>query len=452
MTTSLLDGDWQQRLAEIASKYEVPGAALGIALGDDTLEVAYGATSVDTGVEIRTDTLFEIGSISKVWAATVVMALVDAGKLDLDTPAAIYLPEFQLADADATRQVTVRHLLTHTSGIEGDFFRGFGLGDDCLKRFVAALADLPPVGATWSYCNAGINVAARVVERVSGQAWDTALKDLVFSPLGLTHTVTLAEEALAHTLALGHVRGADDLAKLAPPVMFRSHSPGGGIVSSVGDVLRFARMHLAGGVASDGTRVLGAETVAAMQEHQVAPPSPYLDFDGQGLGWQRFHSLSADLIGQDGYTWGQRAYLRLVPNKNMAVVLLTNSGYSRDLYRDLIGEVLGDLAGVEMPQPRKAPDTPVEIDVTPYVGTYRSHGVSIEVWSERRGARMRKTQDLSDIGVPESVQEYDLVPIHEGLYLVREPDSTTWQPVTFHSLDDGPPYVFFGGRATRKVS
>ena len=94
----------------------------------------------DTGVEATTDSVFQIGSITKVWTATVAMQLVDEGLLDLDAPVADVLPELRLADPDVAKRVTMRHLLTHTSGIDGDVFTDTGRGDDCLEKYVAQLA------------------------------------------------------------------------------------------------------------------------------------------------------------------------------------------------------------------------------------------------------------------------------------------------------------------------
>ena len=125
---------------------------------DELVEAAYGVLNKDTGVEATTDSVFQIGSISKVWTATVVMQLVDEGLLDLDAPISEVLPELRLADPDVTKQVTMRHLLTHTSGIDGDVFTDTGRGDDCIEKYVAQLDEVAqnhPLGATWSYCNSG---------------------------------------------------------------------------------------------------------------------------------------------------------------------------------------------------------------------------------------------------------------------------------------------------------
>ncbi len=109
--------------------------------------------------------------MSKVWTATLAMQLVDEGKLDLDAPVADVLPELRLADAEVAKTVTMRHLLNHTSGIDGDVFTDTGRGDDCVEKYVALLSEQKqnhPLGATWSYCNAGFVLAGRVIEKLTG--------------------------------------------------------------------------------------------------------------------------------------------------------------------------------------------------------------------------------------------------------------------------------------------
>src|SRR3954454_17008925 len=113
---------WQDRLPLLADQHGVPRAPLAILDGDEVGEAAYGVLNIRTGVEVTPDSLFQIGSITNVWTATLVMQLVDEGKLDLDVPVVTYLPDFKVADAEVTRTVTTRHLLAHTSGIDGDKF------------------------------------------------------------------------------------------------------------------------------------------------------------------------------------------------------------------------------------------------------------------------------------------------------------------------------------------
>src|SRR5437773_14756 len=179
---------FQKRLDDLIAEHKVPGASLGIVLGDESLELASGVVNLNTGVETTTDTLFQIGSITKVYTATLVMQLVDEGLVSLDAPVRTYLPELKLPDEADAQAITVRHLLTHTSGIEGDHFVNTGRGDDCLERFVETCATLPQVfapGRMFSYCNAGFVLLGRVVEKLRGETFDEVLKTKLLEPLGV---------------------------------------------------------------------------------------------------------------------------------------------------------------------------------------------------------------------------------------------------------------------------
>ncbi len=164
--------------------------------------------STATGVEVTPDSLFQIGSITKVWTATLVMQLVDEGGLDLDAPVVEALPGFRVADPDVTRTVTMRHLLTHTSGIDGDVFTDTGRGDDCVERYVAGLEGRR---AEPSARRDVVLLQRRLrprrphrrapdgsdVGRGAPRAPDRAAR--------ADATVTLPEEALLHRTAVGHV-------------------------------------------------------------------------------------------------------------------------------------------------------------------------------------------------------------------------------------------------------
>jgi dipeptidyl aminopeptidase/acylaminoacyl peptidase len=452
---------WQRRLAALAERYQVPGATLGILRTgpdreDELVEAAYGVLNKDTGVETTTDSLFQIGSMSKVWTATAVMQLVDDGLLDLDAPIIEVLPELRLSAQDTTEKVTMRHLLTHTSGIDGDVFDDTGRGDDCLEKYVAVLARVAqnhPLGATWSYCNSGFSLAGRVIEKLTGKTWDAVLRERIFGPLGLRYTCTLPEEALLHRAAVGHVGGADEEPRKAPVwVLHRAAGPAGLINSTVAEVLAFARMHLSRGLAVDGTRVLSEQSVAAMTEWQVDLPDKHILGDSWGLGWCRFGWDSRRLVGHDGNTIGQSAYLRVLPDAGLAVTLLTNGGAAHSLYEDLYREIFAELAGIEIPQPIEPPAEPVSVDVNPHLGTYQRASVRMEVSSGEGGAVLRTTVTgpLAEM-IPEPTKEYPMVPVTQNLFVIREPQLRIWVPVTFYELPTGERYLHFGVRATPKV-
>jgi dipeptidyl aminopeptidase/acylaminoacyl peptidase len=445
---------WRRRLAGLAERFRVPGAALGVAHRGERVELGSGVTNVDTGVEVTPDTLFQIGSITKVWTTTAAMRLVEAGTLDLDAPVVGYLPELALADPEVRERVTMRHLLTHTSGIDGDVFRDTGRGDGCLARYVAGLADVPqnhPLGQTFSYCNAGFTIAGRVIEVLTGQVWDRAMRELLFAPLGLTRIATLPEEAMLHRTAVGHVHEADEPPRRAQVwALPRSAGPAGTLSATVGDLLTFAGLHLAGGVTADGTRLLSEESVAAMQSSQVALPVPG-SADSWGLGWCRMGWDGTRLVGHDGGTIGQFAYLRVLPEHNLAVTLLTNGGFARELYETVVREVVRELTGVEMAQPITPSARPPAVDIGPHAGAYQRTGVRYDVWQDGR-PRVRITNQQELAGLARPPQELDLVPVRDGVFAVRPPGGQTWFSFVFYRLPDGTPYLHHGSRATPKAT
>jgi dipeptidyl aminopeptidase/acylaminoacyl peptidase len=447
---------WQRRLDTLARRHNVPGAQLGILrIGepdDELIAVAHGLLNVGTGVHTTTDSLFQIGSISKVWTTTVVMQLVEEGKLDLDAPVIEVLPELRLSDPDVTKQVTLRHLLTHTSGIDGDIFTDTGRGDDTVEKYVALLADAAqnhPLGATWSYCNSGFILAGRVIEKITGKTWDAAVRERLFTPLGLTHTVTLPEEALLFRAAVGHL-GEETPVPAPVWVLPRSAGPAGLITSTVSDVLAFARMHLTGGRAKDGTQVLGAGSAAAMADKHADLPDKRTLGDSWGLGWIRYLWDGHRIIGHDGGTLGQSAFLRILPEQGLAVTLLTNGGNTRDLYQDLFQEIFAEVAGVAMPTPLAPPADEAAADITPWLGTYERASVRMEVLAEGPTLRVTATGPLAEL-IDRPSEEYAMIAIEPDLFVVRPPDTETWNAVLFYTLPTGARYVHHGGRATPKA-
>ena len=448
---------WASRLAVLADKHGVPGATLAIASGDEVAEAAYGVLNTRTKVEATTDSLFQIGSITKVWTATLAMQLVEDGKLDLDTPIVTYLPDFKVADVDVTKQVTTRHLLTHTSGIDGDLFLDTGRGDDCLEKYVAACATLKqnhPLGATMSYCNSGYSILGRLIEVISGKSWDAVLRERIFTPLGLMSAGTLPEEALLHRASVGHITPPGGSPQVAPVWgIFRSAGPAGLVHATARESLAFAQMHLADGLAPDGTRVLSAESAQAMRVPQVVVPDPYTLGSHWGLGWILMNWDGRDVYGHDGNTIGQAGFLRVVPDAKVAVSLLTNGGHTHDLFLDLYGEILGELADVRPPAPLTPPETPVSVDLASYAGVYAREGMemTLTVDGDHLTAAVKVTGALAAAMGGAEPPPMRVVPVSDDLFVAKSEDDESWTPAVFFRLDDGSPYLHFGARATPKV-
>jgi CubicO group peptidase (beta-lactamase class C family) len=448
---------WQERLTVLAGKHGVPGASLAILQGDDVVEAAHGVLNARTGVETTTDSLFQIGSITKVWTGTLVMQLVDEGLLDLDAPVVTYLPDFRVADPEVTRTVTTRHLLAHTSGIDGDLFLDTGRGDDCVEKYVAACADLGqnhPLGVTMSYCNSGYTVLGRLVEVLRGQSWDVVLRERLFQPLGLTTAGTLPEEALLHRAAVGHITPPGGELQVAPVWgIFRSAGPAGLIHATPREVLAFAQLHLRDGVTADGTRVISEESAIAMRQPQVRVPDQYTLGSHWGLSWILMEWSGREVYGHDGGTIGQSAFLRIVPDAGIAICLLTNGGHTGDLFRDLFGEILGSLTEMSLPQRPEPPAQPPQLDLSRYAGRYLREGfeITIEVEGDRLRAAQRALGALAASLGEQEVTTVDVLPVAEDLFVTRQAEDESWTPVVFFRLDDGSEYVHMGARATPKV-
>jgi CubicO group peptidase (beta-lactamase class C family) len=375
---SEVDAWLQDNLAALLAEHRVPGAAIAVLAGGEVIDHAAGLLNTGTGVESTVDSVFQIGSITKLWTSTLAMQLVDEGRLDLDRPVRDYLPEFALADEDAAARITVRQLTCHTAGFEGDIFTDTGQGDDCVAKLVATLSEVPQLfapGEMFSYNNAGYCVLGRVIEVLRGKSYDECVRDHLFVPLGLTHAAAGPYDAIRYRAAIGHLQPTPEEAPRPAPVwaLARSNAPAGSTLAMrPRDLLTFVRMHLDGGRADDGTQVLTPESVAAMREQQVALPELGLMGGAWGLGWMLFDWPGGPVIGHDGGTIGQSAFLRVVPGQDVAVALLTNGGSPMQVYLEVFRKVLGELAGVDipaLPEPNPA-ETPA--DGTRYVGEYSS--------------------------------------------------------------------------------
>ena len=182
-------------------------------------------------------------------------------------------------------------------------------------------------------------------------------------------------------------------------------------------------------------------------------PDKYTLGDSWGLGWIRYGWDGSRLIGHDGNTIGQSAFLRLLPEQGLAVTLLTNGGNARDLYQELYREIFAELAGVTMPDPLSPPREPVDIDARPFVGTYERESVRMEIEIDDDGPLLRTTINgpLAEL-LPDPVEENRLVAVGPDLFAIRSAGTQTWTPVTFYTLANGGAYVHLGARATPKVS
>jgi CubicO group peptidase (beta-lactamase class C family) len=457
----------ENALREHAHTHGVPGAVVGVLLDDQIEIAAYGIANTRTAVEVTPDTLFQIGSITKIYTATLLAQMAAAGVLPLDEPVRAQLQKFAVADPGATLEITPRHLLTHSSGIHGDHLIDTGWNPDALERYVATLPGVGQIHApdeTYSFCNTGFGVAGRLIETVTGENFDRALRHRLLRPIGVDATLTLPQHALLHRVAVGHTTHRDQSHNLPTPVRWpfaRSNGPMGGILAPAGDVLAFARVHVAGGVAANGTEVLPAATVDEMMHPQMESPMPD---EQQAVAWSVERWGGVTCLGQDADTFGQRAYLRVVPERRFACCLMTNSPSGALLAQDVLPMLVGDVLDISMDEPvARRPTVPLA-DPRPFVGTYERLHQRIEVEATAQGGlsmavhpsgmlvqlgRQAFTSDLEPLDLGESGKP-DVSDMPRGLFRATVPDTGLGEPVVLTQLAEGAAGLYLHGRLHRR--
>jgi CubicO group peptidase (beta-lactamase class C family) len=398
-----------KKIKRLMRRLHVPGVAVGLRRGDETFTKGFGVTNVDHPVPVDEATLFQIGSITKTFVGTLAMRLVEMGKLELDAPIRTYLPDFRVLDEEASKRVTMRHLLTHTAGWVGDWFPlDLGHGEDAVARYVAGMVDTPqltPVGKVLSYNNAGFNVAGRVFETVLGKAFTEIMQEMLFDPLEMKHTYLLPWDLMTHRFVVGHSVKGDAPAVARPWSIGRASGPAGGIVTNVRDMLNYAKFQLGDGTLH-GNRLLDMESLEKLHTPQVH----FTPSNSVALTFWVDDRRAARTMGHGGGTVGQTSLLTLVPEHDFAIILVTNSGNGGHLNPMVTNLALEHYLGVSTPRPSLS-RTPKK-KLAEYVGSYKATLTEVEV-ETGRGNLVVKRRSLG--GFPTK----DIPPTSEPLPPVR---------------------------------
>ena len=355
----------------------VPGVAVGVLHEGRPYSAAFGTTSVDHPLPVTDDTLFQIGSITKTFTATLLMQLVEQGKLNLDAPLRQYLPDFRLRDEASAARATTRHLLTHTAGWTGDFFIDTGEGDHASARYVARMAELSqlaPLGTHFSYNNAGFYLAQHLIETLTKRPYHEVLKEMLLDPLGIEQAYLTAADVITRRFAVGHlVKGDEDeeRAEIARPwALPRAVNAVGGLVTNVKELLRYAQFHLGDGATASGERLLSAESMRAMQTPQIRK---WGKREFMGLSWWIDDEGEADeplrVVHHGGGTKGQISRLVLVPERQFALAMVTNADRGGRVIDEAYRWCLREYLSVKPHLPQPLDNVPVET-LREYVGRY----------------------------------------------------------------------------------
>lgn len=324
-------------------EYGVPGVALGIISDGAVTSRGLGITNLEDPLPVNAHTVFPIASISKTFAATAMMRLVEQGKVDLRAPVRTYLSDFRVRDDAASRDATVWHLLTHLGGWEGQVSAP-ERGTETLRNFVASITDLmqiAPPGKAWSYNNAGFTIAGRIIEVATGTSINRAMRDLVFQPLALEHAGTTAGEFIVQRFAAGHLT-RDGKTALQRPFSPSTSVTAGGVGLCITDLLAYARFHMGDGTTAQGERVLKRESIEQMRAAQLHKQGTDDDI---GLAWHIRQAGPVRTYGHGGTLGGHVLLLEIVPERNFALAILTNSNTGWRLIQDVEREALKSYLG-----------------------------------------------------------------------------------------------------------
>lgn len=322
-----------RRQVERGCQAGVFAGAVLVARHDEVLvSHACGLASRRYGVPNNVDTRFNLGSINKMFTAVAVMQLVEAGKVSLDDPLSRFADESWLP-AEISRTITVRHLLTHTSGL-GSFIGAEW--DGLSRRRFRELADYKPLvrgerpafapGSGWSYSNTGPLLAGVVIEQASGQSYFDYVRTHIYAPAGMRDTDSWALDEPVANLAMGYYPDRGGVwRENTVQTMFRG-GPAGGGYSTVGDLLRFAR-------ALQGGRLVSKASLDILWTDQ--PPNNY------GAGFTIESTAAGKAYGHDGIMAGVSSRFHIYPEAGYVVAILSNQDYGAPGLDEALVEVLG---------------------------------------------------------------------------------------------------------------
>ncbi len=314
--------------------WEVPGMAIAI-VKDDKLMLAkgYGVRKIGEAAAVDERTLFAIGSASKAFTAAGIAMLVDEGKMKWDDPATKYLPSLQLFDPYATRELTVRDMLTHRSGLErGDLlWYGTEYDRDEILRRVRYLKPSWSMRSRFGYQNIMYLAAGQAVATVSGKSWDEFMRQRIFTPLGMTSSSTSINALKTETnVASPHAKFEEKV----QPISWRkidNIGPAGSINSNVVDMAQWVRLQLNQG-SFKNERILSSGAVKEMHMPQTVMRLEGLSekvhsqshFMNYGLGWFLQDYRGRKIVHHGGNIDGMSALVAMMPEEKLGIVILTN--------------------------------------------------------------------------------------------------------------------------------
>jgi CubicO group peptidase (beta-lactamase class C family) len=340
--------DFDARVESLRTSIGVPGVAVAIVEnGATTLARGYGVSKQGGTQRVDADTIFPTGSTGKAFTVAALGTLVDAGKIGWDDKVTDRLPGFQMYDPWVTREMTIRDLLVHRSGL------GLGAGDlmfvprgsisraEAVKR-LRYIKPATSFRSGYAYDNVLYMVAGQLIEAVSGQSWEDYVREHVLLTAGMTHSTTdndrrfaTPNRAFPHARASGKVRGTGPLQSLDErDELGRAAAPAGGLAISANDMAKWLALQLAHGKLPGGGQLFSEAAHAQMWKPEVLQPSSSRSetlkltepmFDTYALGWDIKDYRGIKIVSHGGAVLGFQSIVALIPDKNVGFAVEINS-------------------------------------------------------------------------------------------------------------------------------
>ena len=383
-------------IESILKKTGVPGCSVGILHQGEIKADGFGISNIEKKSPVSGNTLFQIGSITKTFTATLAMKLVEENKLNLHLPVRSYLPDFKVADETVSAEVTPYHLLTHSAGWDGDLFLETGDGDDAIQKYIQRMAEreqLMPLGEYFSYNNAGFAVLGGILEAITQKRLEELYRSFIIEPLGLKNLFLNAADVITYDFAVGHHSSPEGNSVARPWRLPRAVLPMGGIITNVGDLLLYAQCYLAKGKSPDGKQLLQPESITEMFTPKISINKE--DGTSVGYSWMRRDLEKGSMINHGGGTNGQITQLTLLPEHDFSLAIFTNSDLGGKLIQEVQKYLLKTILDITYDTPKEIESTPEQLAV--YAGAASRPGFNL--YAEMMGKYLVGMEEVT-IGFP----------------------------------------------------
>jgi CubicO group peptidase (beta-lactamase class C family) len=429
-------------LAEL-KETNTPGAAVAVVSGDHLVFAkGFGVANIETGAAVTPDTLFRVGSVTKMFTAAVLVTLAGEGQIKLDERIGKYIkglnPKLSL--------VTAHQLMSHTAGMTDESPSDYGSHDDpALAAYVRSLKEdhfFTQPGEIFSYSNPGFDVAGSLIEEVGGKPYADQMGERLFRPLGMNRTTFRPTMAMTYPLSQGH-----DASEKVKPTVIRPFGdnvaawPDGFMFSSVNDLARFAIAFMDGGKI-DGKQVLTRGMITKVS-------TPYADihsrfgFENGRYGYGLFvhDHRGVHVVWHAGLIPGFGALLQMVPTQRFAVIVLANK--SGSLLNRTAEKAMELMLPLKVKTEAKAKQALAvsDAEISEYVGTYTNKPESVEILV-KRGRLVFKRED----------GQFPITKIGNYRFSFIKPSESEGEEfVLVRGADGRPEYLHIGRHALRKV-